>query len=50
MMWGDLELSAIKEYAARCVAAERERLALLADGRTDGWHSLTADEIRKGAL
>ncbi len=32
------------------VAAERERLALLAENRADGWHSLTADEIRRGAL
>ena len=31
-------------------AAERERLAALAESRGDGWHSLTADEIRRGAL
>lgn len=32
------------------MATERERLAHVADSRTDGWCSLTADEIRKGAL
>lgn len=38
MAWSDLELSAIRAYAARCVAAERERYAeeiaqLRAEGR-----------------
>ena len=28
MMWSALELAAIKEYAARCVAAERERICV----------------------
>ena len=27
MMWTQVELRAIRDYAARCVAAERERLA-----------------------
>jgi len=31
------------------VAAERERLAQKAEQRSDGWHCLTADEIRAGA-
>ena len=30
------------------VAAERERLAQKAEQRSDGWHSLTAAEIREG--
>jgi len=37
-------------YALQERAAERDRLALLAESRTDGWHSLTAAEIRRGAL
>ena len=31
MMWSALELAAIKEYAARCVTAERERWKELTD-------------------
>ena len=32
MMWSALEIAAIKEYAARCMTAERERIALAWDG------------------
>lgn len=31
-------------------AAERERLAELAESRTDGWNSMTPEEIRSGKL
>lgn len=37
MMWSALELAAIKEYAARCVAAERERWQEVV---FDGWRVL----------
>lgn len=33
MAWSALELRAIRDYAARCVAAERERIAAAFDAR-----------------
>lgn len=38
--------AALKRFAALVAAAERERLAMAAESRTDGWCSLTAAEIR----
>ena len=53
MMWSALEIAAIKEYAARCVVAERERwMTSVRDVRGDWDHydNVTADEIQKRAL
>lgn len=47
----DKQMEAYAREAVRLnIAAERERLALLAESRTDGYLSLTADEIRRGSL
>lgn len=53
MMWSALELAAIKEYAARCVTAERERCAKICFGMvhecsSTGWNAcaeMSAAEI-----
>ena len=37
----------LERFAALVAAAERERLAMAAESRTDGWCSLTAEEIRE---
>ena len=54
MLKGDTAVGDFQERLAllmrAAVAAERERLARLAEGRTDGWHSLTPAEIRAGRV
>ena len=41
------DLDFLERFAALVAAAERERLAMAAESRTDGWCSLTAEEIRE---
>lgn len=41
---------ALRQCDMEATLAERERLARMAESRTDGWHSLTAAEIRAGRI
>lgn len=45
LVWIENELD-VREIWETATATERERIALLAENRDDGWHSLTASEIR----
>jgi hypothetical protein len=42
MAWTQVELAAIRDYAARCVAAERERCAKLCEDIGDGYQAREA--------